>query len=146
MELISHFKIKFRIHKSFRAFNWNPPKFAHLPLIVNADGTKLSKRQDDIRLEHFRERGYYPEAIIGLLCLAGGGFRATDIQREPLSVDQLTRLFRLEDMTTHPGRLDPLRLDQFNRFALQNRLRHPPEADRIAQQLSNLIKQSVGRR
>ncbi len=61
-------------------------------------------------------------------------------------MDQLTRLFRLEDMTTHSGRLDPLRLDQFNRFALQNRLRHPPEADRIAQQLANLIKQTVGRR
>lgn len=37
-----------------RAFGWTPPIYGHLPLLINADGTKLSKRQGNINIEHFR--------------------------------------------------------------------------------------------
>ena len=37
-----------------KAFGWTPPKFGHLPLIINSDGTKLSKRQGDVHVEHYR--------------------------------------------------------------------------------------------
>lgn len=59
---------------------------------MNANGTKLSKRQDDIRLEYFQKRGFYPESVISLLCLVGGGFQASDIQLNLLSLDQLAQL------------------------------------------------------
>ena len=75
----------------FSALNWKPPSYAHLPLIMNANGTKLSKRQDDIRLDHFRSRGYYPESVVSLLCLVGGGFQASDVQQNLLSLEQLAQ-------------------------------------------------------
>ena len=78
-----------------RAFKWTPPKFAHLPLIMNSDGTKLSKRQDDIRLEYFRTKGFFPEAIASLLCLVGGGFPATDIQQKLSSLKELSQKVRI---------------------------------------------------
>ena len=59
---------------------------------MNSDGTKLSKRQDDIRLEYFRSRGFYPEAIISLLCLAGGGFPSAYIQQDLVNLDKLSEL------------------------------------------------------
>lgn len=75
-----------------RAFGWKPPSYAHLPLIMNADGTKLSKRQDDIRLDFFRSRGFYPEAITALLCLVGGGFvPSIDIQQKLQSLPELIK-------------------------------------------------------
>ena len=38
----------------YKAFGWTPPKFGHLPLIINSDGTKLSKRQGDVHVEHYK--------------------------------------------------------------------------------------------
>ncbi len=69
--------------------------FAHLPLIMNKDGTKLSKRQDDIRLDHFRSRDFYPESIISLLCLVGGGFSSSvDIQQNLHTLPELAKSVR----------------------------------------------------
>lgn len=59
---------------------------------MNSDGTKLSKRQDDIRLEFFRSKGYFPEAIAALLCLVGGGFHQNaDIQQTVHSLTELAK-------------------------------------------------------
>lgn len=58
----------------FRAFNWTPPKFGHLPLLMNADGTKLSKRQGDIQIGHYREDHIFPLALINFIISSGGGF------------------------------------------------------------------------
>lgn len=59
----------------FRAFGWTPPAFAHLPLILNPDGTKLSKRQGDIRVESYRGNGIFPLALLNFITHAGGGFK-----------------------------------------------------------------------
>ena len=59
---------------SYRAFGWTPPKFAHLPLLMNANGTKLSKRQGDIDVEHFRKDGIFPEVLLSFVTEFGGGF------------------------------------------------------------------------
>lgn len=58
----------------FRAFNWNPPQYGHLPLLMNADGTKLSKRQGDIQIAHYREQGIFPQGLINFVISCGGGF------------------------------------------------------------------------
>lgn len=42
---------------------------------MNSDGTKLSKRQSDIHVEHYKKEGYYPEAIINFLTMTGGAFK-----------------------------------------------------------------------
>lgn len=59
----------------FRAFNWDPPSFGHLPLLLNADGTKLSKRQCDITISYYRSKGIFPLALINLITHSGGGFK-----------------------------------------------------------------------
>lgn len=58
----------------FRAFNWTPPLYGHLPLIMNADGTKLSKRQGDIKIDYYRDKGIFPLALINFITNSGGGF------------------------------------------------------------------------
>lgn len=57
-----------------RAFKWQPPEFAHLPLVMNKDGTKLSKRQGDISISHYRNQTYYPLALANFVTKSGGGF------------------------------------------------------------------------
>ncbi|XP_073697769.1 nondiscriminating glutamyl-tRNA synthetase EARS2, mitochondrial [Garra rufa] len=58
----------------FRALSWTPPAYAHLPLLLNRDGSKLSKRQGDIFIQRFRERGVLPEALLDIVTHAGSGF------------------------------------------------------------------------
>ncbi len=55
----------------YAAFGWKPPKFAHLPLLLNADRSKLSKRQGDVAVEDYLKKGYLPEAIINFVALLG---------------------------------------------------------------------------
>ncbi|KIS69918.1 glutamate--tRNA ligase MSE1 [Mycosarcoma maydis] len=55
----------------YKALDFTPPKFAHLPLLVNADGTKLSKRTGDVRVESYRDKGVEPEALCNMLGLTG---------------------------------------------------------------------------
>lgn len=55
----------------YEALGLTPPQFAHLPLLVNADGTKLSKRTGDVRVESYRDKGFEPEALNNFLGLMG---------------------------------------------------------------------------
>ena len=58
----------------YRALEWRPPHFGHLPLLVNSDGTKLSKRQGDMHIERLVTAGFFPEAVTTFVSLVGGGF------------------------------------------------------------------------
>ncbi|KAL7418807.1 Glutamate--tRNA ligase mitochondrial [Cryptotrichosporon argae] len=64
-------------HALYRALGWSPPQFAHLPLLCNADGTKLSKRTGDVHVEHYRQSGYEPGALLNFLALMGWDHHAT---------------------------------------------------------------------
>jgi glutamyl-tRNA synthetase len=55
----------------FRAFGIEPPKFAHIPLILNQNGSKMSKRDDGASIAYYQQNGYAPEAVINYLCLLG---------------------------------------------------------------------------
>ncbi len=55
----------------YQAFDWELPVFAHLPLILNADRSKLSKRQGDVSTESYLDKGYLPEALINFVALMG---------------------------------------------------------------------------
>lgn len=60
----------------YRALRTTPPTYAHLPLLLNPDGTKLSKRQGDIYISHFRQQGALPEALLDLITNCGSGFNS----------------------------------------------------------------------
>jgi glutamyl-tRNA synthetase len=53
----------------YRAFGWDLPVFCHLPLLRNADKSKISKRKNPVSLNHYRRAGYFPEAMVNFLAL-----------------------------------------------------------------------------
>lgn len=55
----------------YNAFNWKLPQFCHLPLLLNEDKSKLSKRQGDVAVEDFINKGYLKEALINFVALLG---------------------------------------------------------------------------
>ncbi len=55
----------------YEAFGWQPPRFAHMPLIRNADKSKISKRKNDVSILSYRDKGYLPEAVINFIALLG---------------------------------------------------------------------------
>ena len=65
----------------YEAFGWPSPQFAHLPLIINNDGKKLSKRHNNIRIDSFREDGLIPETITNYLSHIGGGFSSLNSKK-----------------------------------------------------------------
>ena len=57
----------------YQAFGWEPPRFWHMPLLRNADKSKISKRKNPVSLNFYRESGYLPQAMLNFLGLMGGG-------------------------------------------------------------------------
>ena len=79
----------------FEAAGYTPPQFAHLPLLVAPDGTKLSKRRHGpvVSVTTYRDAGFLPEAFINFLCLLGWSPKN---DREHMSVQELIEVFSLE--------------------------------------------------
>lgn len=74
-------------------FNWEKPIFAHLPLLLNPDKSKLSKRQGDVAVEDYREKGYLKEALINFVALLGWNYGDN---KEVYEIDELIEKFSLE--------------------------------------------------
>jgi glutamyl-tRNA synthetase len=77
----------------FNFFGWELPKFAHLPLLLNPDKSKLSKRQGDVAVEDYRAKGYFKEAIVNFVAFLG--WNPGD-EREIFSLEDLVKEFSLE--------------------------------------------------
>jgi glutamyl-tRNA synthetase len=77
----------------YRAFGWTPPVFCHLPLLRNADKSKISKRKNPVSLNHYRRAGFLPEAMLNFLALMG--FSMPD-EREEFSLPEFVEAFALE--------------------------------------------------
>ncbi|MDH3268121.1 MAG: glutamate--tRNA ligase [Ignavibacteria bacterium] len=74
-------------------FIWDKPVFAHLPLLLNPDKSKLSKRQGDVAVEDYREKGYLKEALINFVALLGWNYGD---DKEFYEMDELIEKFSLE--------------------------------------------------
>ncbi len=77
----------------YKYFGWEAPLFAHLPLILNPDRSKLSKRQGDVAVEDYRAKGYLRDAIINFVTMLGWNPGDT---RELFSMEDLIKDFSLE--------------------------------------------------
>jgi len=77
----------------YRAFGWELPAFCHLPLLRNADKSKISKRKNPVSLDHYRRAGFLPEAMLNFLALMGW---AMPDEREEFSLDEFVAEFSLE--------------------------------------------------
>ncbi len=77
----------------YRALGAEPPRFAHIPLILNLDGSKMSKRDAGASLNTYIEEGFLPEAVRNYLCLLGWSPKDN---REKIELEEVVRLFELE--------------------------------------------------
>ncbi|MDD5624074.1 MAG: glutamate--tRNA ligase [Candidatus Peribacteraceae bacterium] len=77
----------------FEAFGWQPPRYAHVPLLLNKDKSKLSKRQGDVATEEYIREGYLPEALLNFLALLGWN---PGSEQEIFPLAELTEQFSLE--------------------------------------------------
>lgn len=97
----------------YKYLGWDIPNYAHLPLLLNIDRSKLSKRQGDVAASDYLKKGYLPAAIINFISLLGwhpGG------DREMYTFDELVKEFSLEKMNKAGAIFD---LDKLNWFGLQ---------------------------
>ncbi|PCJ19477.1 MAG: glutamate--tRNA ligase [Candidatus Cloacimonadota bacterium] len=101
----------------YQAFDWQPPQFAHLPLLLNADKSKLSKRQGDVAVEDFLQAGYLEEALINFLALLGWH---GETDQEIFSLDELVEQFSLERVSKSGAVFDREKLDWMNGQYLKN--------------------------
>ncbi|KAL4624397.1 putative glutamate-tRNA ligase, mitochondrial [Arapaima gigas] len=125
----------------YRAFGWKPPMFAHLPLLLNKDGSKLSKRQGDIFIEHFAKTGSLPEAVLDLITNCGSGFTDNRPGRE---LNELISDFDASRLMTHSATLDLEKLPEFNRIHLLQRVNNPEKCELLVKDLQDLIRQTYG--
>lgn len=87
------------------------PTYAHLPLLVNEGRKKLSKREDEVSVGDYRERGFLPEAMVNYLALLGWG-PPDDVEIRPL--DEIVHLFRIEDVNKAAAFFDVQKLEHIN--------------------------------
>ncbi len=87
----------------YRALGAEPPRFAHIPLILNQDGSKMSKRDAGASLNTYIEEGFLPEALRNYLCLLGWSPKDN---REKIAIDEVVRLFELEKINRKNASFD----------------------------------------
>ena len=95
----------------FDAFGWDVPPMAHFPSVLGADGKRLSKRHGSTAVAQFREDGYLPEAFINYVALIGW---SPGTEEEVFSMDDLIRVWKIEQVQSAGGKWDKERLDFFN--------------------------------
>lgn len=97
------------------ALGWTPPAFAHVPMILAPDKTKLSKRHGAVAVSQYRTEGYLPEAVVN--CLVRLGWSHGD--QEIFSTEDLTKLFDLEGCGVSGAVFDRTKLDSLNAHYLK---------------------------
>ena len=95
----------------FRALGATPPRYAHIPLILNKDGSKMSKRDEGARVEYYIKRGYLPAAVRNYLCLLGWSPKDN---REKINIEEIIRLFDLNNVGRSQATFDPDKLHWLN--------------------------------
>ncbi|PJE76461.1 glutamate--tRNA ligase [Candidatus Uhrbacteria bacterium CG10_big_fil_rev_8_21_14_0_10_48_16] len=95
----------------YNAFGFPMPAFAHLPLILNPDKSKLSKRQGDVAVEDFLAKGYLPETLINFVALLG--FNPSG-DREIYSITELIESFELSSVNKSGAVFDTEKLNWMN--------------------------------
>ena len=95
----------------FKAFGVEPPKFAHIPLILNNDGSKMSKRDTGSSMETYMDGGYLPSAVINYLSLLGWSPKD---DTEIMPVAELIERFDLSGVQRANARFDMVKLDWQN--------------------------------
>ncbi|MCK4799375.1 glutamate--tRNA ligase, partial [Candidatus Parcubacteria bacterium] len=95
----------------YKAFGWDLPKFAHLPLLLNPDKSKLSKRQGDVSVEDYLNKGYLPEALLNFILLLGWNPKT---EEEVFSIEEMIKRFDLSGVNKTGAIFNTEKLDWIN--------------------------------
>jgi len=95
----------------YRALGVTPPRFAHIPLIMNKDGSKMSKRDQGASVEYYVKRGFLPQAVRNYLCLLGWSPKD---DREKMSIEEVVKIFDLNSVVRGHATFDPDKLHWLN--------------------------------
>ena len=101
----------------YQSFNWEIPQFGHLPLLLNSDKTKLSKRKNDVSVSSYIDKGYTKEALINFLALLGWHEKG---DREIYSLDELIASFSFNRVSKSGAVFDVQKLNYFNNHYIKN--------------------------
>ena len=116
----------------YEAFGWSPPAFAHIPIILNEQRRKLSKRDGATFVNEYEALGYLPDALVNFLGLLGwspGG------NRELMTREEMVRDFTIEGVVKHPAIFDHAKLAWMNKEYLK---RLPP--DELTRRVCDLLE------
>ncbi|WP_457678978.1 glutamate--tRNA ligase [Thermovibrio sp.] len=101
----------------YEALGFKVPQFAHLPMILGPDRSKLSKRHGSTSVKEFREKGYLPEAFTNFLALLG--WYPKD-GKEILSLSELIERFDIREVNSAPAVFDTTKLNWMNQVYIRN--------------------------
>ncbi len=100
----------------FNALGAKPPAYAHLPMILGPDGTKLSKRHGAVSVMQYREEGYLPEAVINYLVRLGWSYGDQEI----FSREEMVSLFDIADVNQSASAINPDKLLWLNQHYIKS--------------------------
>ncbi len=120
----------------YKAFGWELPEFAHLPLLLNPDRSKLSKRQGDVAVEDYRDKGYLKEALVNFVALLG--WNPGD-EREIFSLAELEKEFSLEKVNKSGAVFNVEKLNWLN----FQHLRRQTDGEVLSMLKAHLSKMSI---
>ena len=110
-DLLSSTPRQIRVYQAMGVSIDQYPIFAHLPFVMGQDNAKLSKRNGEVSIAWYRERGFLPEAICNYLALLGW---SPGDDRENITMAELTELFTVERVHSSPARFDMKKLEAIN--------------------------------
>ena len=100
----------------YQSLGWTPPHFGHLPLLLNNDKSKLSKRKNDVSVESYIEKGYTKESLINFLSLLGWHEKG---DREFYTLPELIESFSLDRVNKSGAIFDVQKLNAFNNYYIK---------------------------
>ena len=110
-DLLSSTPRQIRVYQAMGVAVEDYPVFAHLPFVMGADNTKLSKRNGEVSIAWYRDKGFLPEAICNYLALLGW---SPGDDREDLTMKELCELFTVEKVNSSPAKFDMKKLEAIN--------------------------------
>jgi len=134
----------------YKAFGWQAPEWIHMPLLRNADKSKISKRKNPVSLDYYRTAGFLPEALLNYLGTMGWSISG---DREQFTLAEMIDVFTFDRMSLGGPVFDLVKLSAMNAdylralddAAIVARLREWRLGDAFLQQLVPLVRQRISR-
>ena len=100
----------------YEALGWDIPKFAHVPMILGSDGSRLSKRHGALNLLSYRDEGFLPGALLNYLVRLGW----SNGDQEIFSIDEMIELFELKNINNSPASFNQEKLEWINQSYIKS--------------------------